>query len=112
MRNGILRANSFKEKAAEKVLTQLSFSKGEDNLWCERYGGNKKAVFLLVQPQMGRKWLSLSSAENLNTLLYAGRCNLKVVTWKMNCQFILHPFTIIQAYKKTALLSPNAIWIF
>ena len=40
-----------------------AFSKGEDNLWCERYGGNKKAVFLLVQPQMGRKWLSLSSAE-------------------------------------------------
>ena len=36
-----------------------AFSKGEDNLWCERYGGNKKAVFLLVQPQMGRKWLSL-----------------------------------------------------
>ena len=63
MRKGILRANSFKKKAAEKVLTQLSFSKGEDNLWCERYGGNKKAVFLLVQPQMGRKWLSLSSAE-------------------------------------------------
>ena len=53
----------LRKKAAEKVLTQLSFSKGEDNLWCERYGGNKKAVFLLVQPQMGRKWLSLSSAE-------------------------------------------------
>ena len=41
-------------------LRRSCFSKGEDNLWCERYGGNKKAVFLLVQPQMGRKWLSLS----------------------------------------------------
>ena len=41
-------------------LSRSCFSKGEDNLWCERYGGNKKAVFLLVQPQMGRKWLSLS----------------------------------------------------
>ena len=26
---------------------------------------------------------------------YAGRCNLKVVTEKMNCQFILHPFTTV-----------------
>jgi hypothetical protein len=49
------------------------------------------------------------------SLFYAGRCNLKVVTWKMNCQFILHPFTIIQAYKKSLQLqlSPiNAIWNF
>ena len=36
------------------------FFSWEDNLWCERYGGNKKAVFLLVQPQMGRKWRLLS----------------------------------------------------
>ena len=71
MRNGILRANSFKEKAAEKVLTQLSFSKGEDNLWCERYGGNKKAVFLLVQPQMGRKWSSAFFFGSLRSLLAA-----------------------------------------
>ena len=54
----------------------------------------------------------LSSEAGRALLLYAGRCNLKVVTWKMNCQFILHPFTIIQAYKKQlCLLSPNAIWI-
>ena len=55
-------------------------------------------------------WFSLKWEENgflsprrsLNTLLYAGRCNLKVVTWKMNCQFILHPFAIIpvQHHKK------------
>ena len=35
---------------------------------------------------------------------YAGRCNLKVVTEKMNCQFILHPFTIIRDHKKTSRL--------
>ena len=40
------------------------------------------------------------SSNSLGSLFYAGRCNLKVVTWKMNCQFILHPFGIIHQHKK------------
>ena len=43
-------------KHLQSTSSPFSFHPWKDNLWCERYGGNKKAVFLLVQPQMGRKW--------------------------------------------------------
>ena len=64
-----------KKSHIESILNNISSRRWHspfilrDNLWCERYRGNKKAVFLLVQPQMGRKW-SLLEAEMLTFFFF------------------------------------------